>query len=35
MAKNPKAANKKSSQQAQQQKSDSFQNESNSMNNCR
>ncbi len=35
MAKNPKATNKKSSQEAQQQKSDSCQNQNDSMNNCR
>lgn len=38
MAKNPKEANKKSAQQAQQaqqKKSDSFQNQNDSMQNCR
>ncbi len=35
MAKSAKEANKKSAQQAQQKKSDSFQNQSDSMNNCR
>lgn len=34
MAKNPKEANKKSAQQAQQKKSDSFQNQNDSQN-CR
>lgn len=36
MAKNnPKAANKKQGQQAEQKKSDSFQNQSDPMQNCR